>query len=123
MFQHASIFKYTEVIMGSALEVRGKRAGERKRDATGTDQEFRTGGEHFERADDGVAVVVSILQSKLSITGAGVETGEPTQEKETHTLEADSPEECAAWDVWVNELKSVRQLLRNVWTAAETVPV
>ena len=47
----------------------------------------------------------------LSITGAGVETGEPTQEKETHTLEADSPEECDAWDVWVEELKSVRELL------------
>src|ERR1035441_437850 len=62
-------------------------------------------------------------KSKLSITGAGVETGEPTQEKETTTLEADSPEECDAWDVWVDELKSVRQLLRNAWTAAETVPV
>jgi hypothetical protein len=56
-------------------------------------------------------------------TGAGVDTGEPTQEKETHTLEADSPEECDAWDVWVEELKSVRELVRNVWTAAETVPV
>jgi len=39
-------------------------------------------------------------KSKLSITGAGVETGEPTQGNETHTLEADSPEEIAAWDVW-----------------------
>ena len=62
-------------------------------------------------------------KSKLSITGAGVETGEPTEEKETSTLEADSPEECDAWDVWVEELKSVRELLRNAWTAAETVPV
>jgi hypothetical protein len=62
-------------------------------------------------------------KSKLSITGAGVETGQPAQEKETHTLEADSPEECDAWDVWVDELKSVRQLLRDVWTAAEPVPV
>jgi hypothetical protein len=60
---------------------------------------------------------------KLSIIGAGVETGEPTVEKETHTLEADSPEECAARDVWIEELKSVRQLLGNMWTAAETVPV
>lgn len=50
-------------------------------------------------------------------------TGEPTQEKETHTLEADSPEECDAWDVWVDELKSVRELLRIVWTAVETAPV
>jgi hypothetical protein len=50
-------------------------------------------------------------------------TGEPTEETETHTLRADSPEECDAWDVWVEELKSVRELLRIVWTAAETVPV
>ena len=61
--------------------------------------------------------------SRLSITGAGVEAGEPTQEKETRTLEADSREECDAWDVWVEELRSVRELLRNVWTAAETVTV
>ena len=62
-------------------------------------------------------------KSKLSITGAGVETGEPTEEKETHTLEADSPEECDAWDVWVEELKTVRQLLLDVWMAAEIVTV
>ncbi len=62
-------------------------------------------------------------KSKLSITGAGVETGEPIQAKETTTLEADSPAECDAWDLWVEELKSVRELLRNVWAAAETVPV
>jgi hypothetical protein len=62
-------------------------------------------------------------KSKLSITGGAVETGEPTEEKDTTTLEADSPEECDAWDVWVDELKCVRELLRNVWTAAETVAV
>ena len=62
-------------------------------------------------------------KSTLSITGAGVETSEPTAEKETRTLEADSPEECDAWDAWVEELKSVRELLRNAWMAAETVPV
>ena len=62
-------------------------------------------------------------KSKLSITGPGVEPGEPTVEKETTTLDADSPEECDAWDVWVEVLKALRQLLRNVWTAAETVPV
>jgi hypothetical protein len=69
------------------------------------------------------AYTTTWTKSKLSITGAGVETGEPTEEKETTTLEADSPEECDAWDVWVEELKSVRELLRKVWTAAETVPV
>ncbi len=34
-------------------------------------------------------------------------------------LEADSPEECDAWDVWVEELETVRQLLLNVWKEAE----
>ena len=62
-------------------------------------------------------------KSKLSITGAGVETGEPIEEKETHTLEADSPEECDAWDLWVEELKSVRELLLEFWKAAEVVSV
>ncbi len=59
--------------------------------------------------------------SRLSITGAGVESGEPTVQKETRTLEADSPEECDAWDVWVDELKTVRELLRNVWTTVGIV--
>ena len=45
------------------------------------------------------------------------------QEPQQHVLKADSPEECDAWDFWVEELKSVRELLRNVWTAAGTVPV
>ena len=62
-------------------------------------------------------------KSTLSITGAGVETGGPTEEKETSTLEADSPEECNAWDVWIEELKTVRELLQCVWAVAETVPV
>jgi hypothetical protein len=53
-------------------------------------------------------------KSKLSICGAGVETGEPTVEKETRTLEADSPKECDTWDLWVDELKSVQALLRNM---------
>jgi hypothetical protein len=63
------------------------------------------------------------IKSTLSITGNGVETGEPAEENETTTLEADSPEECDAWGVWVEEPKTVRELLRNVWTAAETVSV
>ena len=37
-------------------------------------------------------------ESKLSFNGAGVETGEPTKEKATRTLEADSPQECDAWE-------------------------
>jgi hypothetical protein len=62
-------------------------------------------------------------KSKLSITGADVETGEPTEEKEITTLDADSPEECDAWDVWVEELKSVRELLLDVWKAGAVVTV
>ena len=29
-------------------------------------------------------------------------------------LEADSTDECDAWDIWVAELETVRQLLLNV---------
>jgi hypothetical protein len=39
------------------------------------------------------------------------------------TLEADLPEDSDAKGVWVDELKSVRDSVRIVWTAAETVPV
>jgi hypothetical protein len=42
-----------------------------------------------------------------------------TEEREQHVLKADSPEECAAWDVWVEELKTVRQLLLYVWKEAD----
>jgi hypothetical protein len=45
------------------------------------------------------------------------------EEPQQHVLKADSPEDCDAWDVWIEELKSVRELLRSVWAAAETVPV
>jgi hypothetical protein len=31
--------------------------------------------------------------------------------------------ECDVWDVWVEELKSVRQLLLEVWKAAEVVSI
>ncbi len=60
-------------------------------------------------------------KSRLSITSTGVEIGEPAVERETHTLEADSPEECSAWDAWVEELNTVRQLLFDVWKEAEVV--
>ncbi|MGO9470538.1 MAG: hypothetical protein ACLQIB_42155 [Isosphaeraceae bacterium] len=42
-----------------------------------------------------------------------------TEEREEHVLKADSPEECAAWDVWVEEPATVRQLLLDVWKNAE----
>ena len=36
-------------------------------------------------------------------------------------LEADSPEECDAWDVWVDELETIRQLLLNARKEAEVL--
>jgi len=59
--------------------------------------------------------------SRLGITAGGLLPENMTEEREPHVLEADSPEECAAWDVWVEELKTVRQLLLNVWKEAEVV--
>jgi hypothetical protein len=44
-----------------------------------------------------------------------------TEEREQHVLEADSPEEVAAWDVWYEELETIRQLLLDVWKEAEVV--
>ena len=40
-------------------------------------------------------------------------------EEEHHVLKADPPEEIAAWDVWVEELKTVRELLLDVWNAPQ----
>jgi hypothetical protein len=42
-------------------------------------------------------------------------------EEEHHVLKADPPEEVAAWDVWAEELKTVRELLLNVWKEAEVL--
>jgi hypothetical protein len=39
----------------------------------------------------------------------------PEVETEEQVLPADSPEEIAAWDVWAEELKTVRQMLLDVW--------
>jgi hypothetical protein len=39
-------------------------------------------------------------------------------EEEHHVLKADPAEEVAAWDVWAEELKTVRQLLLDVWNRA-----
>jgi hypothetical protein len=48
-----------------------------------------------------------------------VEGKEPEYgEEEHHVLKADPPEEIAAWDVWAEELKTVRELLLNVWNRA-----
>ena len=42
-----------------------------------------------------------------------------TEERQAHVLEADTTEECDAWDVWVVELETLRKLLFNVWKEAE----
>ena len=47
------------------------------------------------------------------MNGASPEAAEETK----HVLKADSAEEVAAWDVWVEELTTVRQLLLEVWAA------
>ena len=60
-----------------------------------------------------------IRTSKLGITAGGLRPENMTEERQEHVLEADSPEECDAWDVWVAELETVRQLLLNVWKEAE----
>jgi hypothetical protein len=60
-----------------------------------------------------------IRTSKLGITAGGLRPENMTEERQEHVLEADSTEECDAWDVWVAELETVRQLLLNVWKAAE----
>jgi len=57
--------------------------------------------------------------SRLGITAGGLLPENMTEEREQHVLEADSPEECDAWDVWVEEVKTVRQLLLDVWKEAE----
>jgi hypothetical protein len=51
--------------------------------------------------------------SRLAISAGGLLRENMTEEREQHMLEADSPEECDAWDVWVEELKTVREMLRN----------
>jgi hypothetical protein len=62
-----------------------------------------------------------VRTSRLGITAGGLLPENRTEEREQHVLEADSPEEIAAWDVWYEELKTVRQLLLNVWEEAEVV--
>ena len=60
-----------------------------------------------------------IRTSKLGITAGGLRPENMTEERQENVLEADSTEECDAWDVRVKELETVRQLLLNVWKEAE----
>jgi hypothetical protein len=57
----------------------------------------------------------------LGITAGGLMPENVRAEREQRVLEADSPDEIAAWDLWVEELKTVRQLLLDAWKAAEVV--
>jgi hypothetical protein len=59
--------------------------------------------------------------SRLGITTGGLLPENMTAEREQHVLKADSPEECAACDVWVEELKNVRQLVPDARKEGEVV--
>jgi hypothetical protein len=41
-----------------------------------------------------------------------------TEETKEYVYEADSPEEIAAWDFWVAELRRIRPILEDVWYAS-----
>ena len=62
-----------------------------------------------------------IRTSNLGITAGGLRPENMTEERKERVLTANSAEECDAWDVWVEELETVRQLLLNVWKEAEVL--
>ena len=68
-----------------------------------------------------------IRTTKLGITAGGLLPENMTEERQEHVLEADSTEECDAWDVWVAELETVRldpppaKRLTQVSDIAETI--
>jgi hypothetical protein len=59
-----------------------------------------------------------IRTSNLGITAGGLLPENMSERREERVFEADPVEECDAWDVWVEELETVRQLLLNVWKEA-----
>jgi hypothetical protein len=54
-----------------------------------------------------------IRTSNLGITAGGLRPENMTEELQERVLTANSTEECDAWDVWGEELQTVRQLLLN----------
>jgi hypothetical protein len=64
-----------------------------------------------------------IRTSNLGITAGGLRPENMTEERQERVLAADSTEECDAWDVWVQELETVRQLLLDVWKQANVPTV
>lgn len=62
-----------------------------------------------------------IRTSNLSITAGGLQPENMSEERQERVRTADSAEDCDAWDVWVEELESVRQLLLNVWKQADVL--
>jgi hypothetical protein len=56
-----------------------------------------------------------IRSSQLSITRGGLLPENMTEKREDHCLRADSPAEIAAWDAWVDELKTVRKIVLATW--------
>ena len=55
--------------------------------------------------------------SALGITAGGLRPENVTEEREDHCLKADSPNECDAWDAWVEGLKTVREMVHATWNA------
>ncbi len=62
---------------------------------------------------------VTWTTTRLGVSHAGLENMGQSEETKEYVYDADSTEECGAWDVWVAELETVRQLLFNVWKEAE----
>jgi hypothetical protein len=60
---------------------------------------------------------MDISGAYLGITAGGLLPENRTEETKEYAYEADSPEEIAAWDLWVAELKRVRLILEEVWSA------
>ena len=62
-----------------------------------------------------------IRTSNLGITAGGLRPESITEERQDRVLTADSAEECDAWDVWVEGLETVRQIVFNAWKEAEVL--
>ena len=62
------------------------------------------------------AIRKTIAPTPLILSG-GLRPENMTDEREEHVNAADSPEECDAWELWVQELKSIREIVAATWNA------
>ena len=67
------------------------------------------------REDHHYTTTTTRLVSLAEIATSGMPEGGDVSH---HVLEADPPDEIAAWDIWAEELKSFRQLLLRVWSGS-----